>query len=334
MHGHGGRRAWSRTSTASGAGGVIALVLATAGSASADCLWPPPSVVWSSPAAGAVDVPVDADLLILTESIDLASAELSIFGDGLIEMPLEPGSALPGHYALPELEPNQAHTIAIRPTFESAPITLEFTTGERRQAPREGALGLESVSVDHYASGVVEPGFCTDVLFRDSCFDTGVPPLQTFEVDFGLEPPGEHSLWAIETVYDAEAFAYLPEADRTRFTPWPAACGAPRQWGSADAEYRVYNINENGVIRASNTLAQVFEPLRPASNIQPGASVGERPSHILCSAAAGTARSSGTLAAACALVSAALWRRRRAPRLNGLEGTASSTRPSGQRTAP
>jgi hypothetical protein len=76
MHGHGDRRAWSRTSAASSAGGVIALVLATAGSASADCLWPPPSVVWSSPAAGAVDVPVDADLLILTESIDIEYAEL------------------------------------------------------------------------------------------------------------------------------------------------------------------------------------------------------------------------------------------------------------------
>jgi MYXO-CTERM domain-containing protein len=289
-------------------------------------------VVWSSPAAGSVDVPVDADLLILTESIDLATAELSIVGDGLIEMPLEPGSALPGHYALPELEPNQAHTIAIRPAFESALITFEFTTGERRHSPSEGALSLESVSVDYYERGVVEPGLCTDVLFRDSCFDTGVPPLQTFEVDFGLEPPGEHSLWAIETVYGAEAAA-LPEAARVRLTPWPAACGAPRQWGSADAEYRVYKINENGVIRASNTLAHAFEPLPPVTSIHPRAGVGERPSHILCSASVGPARSSGTLVAALALGSAVLWRRRRAPRLDGLEGAASSTpRVGGSRT--
>jgi MYXO-CTERM domain-containing protein len=252
-------------------------------------------------------------------------------------MPLEPGSALPGHYALPELEPNQFHTIVIRPAVESAPLTLGFTTGERRQSASEGALGLESVSVDYYEGGVVEPGLCTDVLFRDSCFDTGVPPLQTFEVDFGPEPPGEHSLWAIETVYDAETSA-LPEADRTRLTPWPAECGAPLQWGSADAEYRVYNINENGVIRASNTLAQVFEPFPAFTTIHPRAGVGERPSHILCSASVGPARSSGWLVAAFALVSAALWRRRRAPRtdalegLNGLEGTASSISPTGAAT--
>jgi hypothetical protein len=34
-----------------------------------------------------------------------------------------------------------------------------------------------------------------------SWWQRGIPPLRTFEIDPGLEPLGEHSLWAIETFY-------------------------------------------------------------------------------------------------------------------------------------
>ena len=40
------------------------------------------------------------------------------------------------------------------------------------------------------------------------------------------------------------------------FASWPAACGSPRQWGfEGEAEYRLYNTGENGVIRESALVA-------------------------------------------------------------------------------
>jgi hypothetical protein len=284
-----------------------ALLLTPAGSALADCIAPTPQVLWSSPAAGAVDVPIDADLLLLTQAIDLDGAELSLFVGGLRELPLEPGSGLPGHYALPDLGPNEAHAIVVRPA-DGTPITIPFTTGERRASSGEGALDLTAVSQERYATGLIEPALCSDVLFRNTCFDTGIPPLRTFEIDAGLEPLGEHSLWAIETFYpDIQESVYLESGPGPYFASWPAACGSPRQWGSGlGAEHRLYNIGENGSIRESNALGRVFEALPPPQ------SDDDRPAHLLCSASVGQARSPGTLVAACALALAALWCRRRA----------------------
>lgn len=285
---------------------VAALALAPAGSALADCVAPTPHVVWSSPAAGAVDVPVDADLLLVTEAIDLDSAELSVFVGGLRELPLEAGSPLPGHYALPELEPNQAHTIVVRP-YDGTPITIGFTTGARRASGGEGSLDLTAVRQERYATGLVQPALCTEVLFRNSCFDTGIPLLRSFEVDSGVAPLGEQSLWAIETLrLDIEASANLESAPQPYFTSWPAACGSPRQWGfGSEAEYRLHNIGENGAIRESNTLARAFDELPPPWSDY------DRPGHIMCSTSLGRARPPGALVAASALALAALWRRRR-----------------------
>jgi hypothetical protein len=283
-----------------------ALLLTPAGSARADCVAPTPRVIWSAPAAGAVDVPVDADLLLLTEAIDLDAAALSLFVGGLRELPIEPGSALPGHYGLPELEPNQPHTIVVRP-FDGTPITIDFTTGERRASGGGGALELTAVSQAVYATGLVEP-LCSDVLSRDSCFDTGVPPVRTFEVDAGLSPVGEHSLWAIELFrLDIQDSVYLGTGPF--WSSWPAACGSPRDFGwGREVEYRLHNIGESGVIRESNTLALTFGPPSPS----PPPSDYDRPGHIICSASVGSAPSPSPLVAAGALALGAWCCRRRA----------------------
>jgi hypothetical protein len=292
-------------------------LLTMAGSARADCAVPAPSVVWSSPAAGAVDVPVDADLLLLTERIDLASAEPTLFVGGLLELPLEAGSTLPGHFDLPELEPNQAHTIVLHPE-QGGPITIGFTTGERRASSAGGAVGLISISQEPYAPGLIEEGLCHDVLFRDTCFDTGIPLLQTLQVE--ASAVDEHSLWAIETVrFDFE---------ETYIQFWPAVCGPPRQWGAlpSDAQYRLYNIGESGAIRESDVLAQAFDlpPPPPRSEFQPAQADTDPSRGISCSLPADRGRSAPSLAAACALALMAAWRRR-TRRYDGDRASASPT---------
>jgi len=275
-----------------------------AGFARADCALPAPRVVWSSPAAGVVDVPVDADLLVLTESIDLESAEVNLFIGGLIELPLQSGSAWPGHFDLPELDPNQAHTIVLRPR-EGMPITIAFTTGQRQASSQDGTVDLVSISQEPYAEGLVEEPLCRDVLFRNNCFDTGIPLLQAFEIDLGPAPVAEHSLWAIETVRSDD--------DEPRLQFWPAACGSPRQWlGALDAEYRLYNIGESGIIRESDSLAYAVETA-PAPAPPSVAQADTDPSRgVSCGLSVGPESRAGSLVAACALALTALWRRRRA----------------------
>jgi MYXO-CTERM domain-containing protein len=281
----------------------VALLLMTAHSAWARCALPDPSVVWSSPAAGAVDVPVDADLLILTETIDPASTEVTLLVDGLIELPLEAGSALPGHYDLPELEPNQAQTIVLRPEG-GTPITIGFTTGERRASDEGGALDLVDVSQQQYAQELVESGLCSDVLFRNTCFDTGIPWLQTFAIDAGAAPVAEASLWAIETLsIGLEPWLQF----------WPAACGTPHGWGlRASAQYRLYNIGENGVIRESNVLEHVVEQPPPPPTPNLAQSDANPSGGIGCSVSVEHTPAAPSFVAAAALALTALWRRRRA----------------------
>jgi hypothetical protein len=280
-----------------------AQLLTTAGSARADCAPPDARVVWSSPAAGAVDVPVDADLLILTERIDLESAEVSLFIGGLIELPLQSDGVVPGHFGLPELDPNQAHTIVLRPQ-DGTPITIAFTTGQRRASGENGTVDLVSISQEPYAEGLVEDELCHDVLFRNSCFDTGVPLLQELEVDMGAAPVAEHSLWAIETV--------RAEDDEPTLQFWPAACGSPHQWGGFfDAEYRLYNIGESGVIRESDSLAYAVEAPPPPMPPRVAQADTDPTRGISCSVSVEHGPSAPSLVAASALALGALCGRRR-----------------------
>lgn len=241
-------------------------------------------------------------MLILTEAIDLDAAELSLLVGSLRELPIEPGSALPGHYGLPELEPNQPHTIVVRP-HDGTPVTIDFTTGERRASAGGGALELTAISQALYVTGL-EP-LCSDVLSRDACFDTGVPPVRTFEVDAGLSPVGEHSLWTIE-FFRFDLQENVGRGNGPYWSSWPAACGTPRDWGlGQEAQYRLYNIGENGVIRESNTRAFTFEALPPPQSDY------DRPGHIICNVSVGRARSPGALVAAGALALGAWCCRRR-----------------------
>jgi hypothetical protein len=234
-------------------------VLSASPEAHANCSLAPTSIVWSSPAEGAVDVPIDADLLLVTESVYLPIAQITLVGEGT-ERALEAASALPNHFDLGELAADGAYTVMIKqgPEQGTKSVELHFTTGHRRAPSAEGEVLLRSVSLD-IPSESPAPELCSAVLYADTCYDTGLPGLYAFDVDANPSPVGAESLWMMElTIRDRK-----PGADYgLEFKPWPAACGVPIAF-SADPfqfEYRIYNIGEGGIVRTSNVLLGEPDP--------------------------------------------------------------------------
>ena len=232
----------------------------TASNAHAICDIPPPSILWSSPAEGAVEVPIDADLLLVTRSVYLNVAQVTLVGGGT-ERALPAASALPNHFDLGALEPDRDYTVRI--TQEANTLELHFTTGRVPAPSAAGELLLRSVNRDPEAS---LPELCSDVLRADTCYDTDPPSLYAFEVDDSPAPVGADTLWLVERmVLDPD-----PNVDYSLpFRPWPAACGTPMRldFDLAGHAYRVHNIGEDGLIRASNALA--FELPEPAPAPEP-----------------------------------------------------------------
>jgi hypothetical protein len=178
-------RAWARLAAA----GLLAVaVLASTGRASANCIEPPQGLLWSYPANGAVDVPIDADLLVTGEA------------DGL---PMLNGTPLtpitPGVYDLGELAPDTAYEVR----WSTAAIA--FTTGRltNRASVPDPRLHLSRDPVDAGQCPLVE---------RQGCFDTGPPTRVRWDVDaFALA-------WLVD----------VRECDgSTRTLLWPGACGFP-----------------------------------------------------------------------------------------------------------
>jgi hypothetical protein len=234
-------------------------LLSVSPEAHANCSIPPASIVWSSPAEGAVDVPIDADLLLVTESVYLPIAQITLVGEGT-ERVLEAGSALPNHFDLGELAADRAYTVVIEQGNEqgTSSVELHFTTGQRRAPSVEGEVLLRSVS-RHLSSESPAPEFCNAVLYADTCYDTGLPGLYAFDVDANPSPVGAESLWMMHLTFrDPE-----PGVDYgLEFKPWPAACGIPIAY-SGDPfqyEYRIYNIGEGGVVRTSNGVLGEPDP--------------------------------------------------------------------------
>jgi hypothetical protein len=140
---------------------------------------------------------------------------------------------------------------------EGSSLELHFTTGQRRAVSAEGDLVLRSVSRDLPSASA--PDFCQEVQYADTCFDTGAPGLYAFDVDANPSPVGAESLWVMESTFvDPE-----PGVDYGQpFRPWPAACGTPIGFSFDPSlyEYRIYNIGEGGVVRASNGVLGEPDP--------------------------------------------------------------------------
>ncbi len=180
-----GRWRWSVIVVAALSGG---LGLAASRSARASCLAPQPGLLWSYPANGAIDVPVDADLF--------------VSGD-LYGLPTLAGEPLPriaiGVYDLGRLAPQTRYEV------RGEGAVIAFTTGGAASPlPREPSSDvLVTRNPIDFAS--------CPLLLPQGCFDTGQRTWVRFDV-------GPAMVWLLDVV----------SCDGTvRQMVWPSVCGAP-----------------------------------------------------------------------------------------------------------
>lgn len=179
-------RSWRWTVTVVALSG--ALGVAVSRSARASCLAPEPGLLWSYPANGAIEVPIDADLFVTGE---------------LYGAPTLAGEPLPrmatGVYDLGPLVPQTRYEVR----WDGAVIA--FTTGDRASPlPREPAADVLVTRNPIAFAG------CPLVL-PQGCFDTGQHTSVRFDAGLAMA-------WLLDVV----------SCDGTvRQMVWPSGCGAP-----------------------------------------------------------------------------------------------------------
>jgi len=200
---------------------------------SANCPLPEPRVVWSYPAAGATDVPIDADIMFVFSNwntpsqIDLNGERVDAFDEGRFD----PGT----------LEPNTDYTVTIASEGMMGPVSLElsFATGDQSVEATTQAPVIASQAQDDLTYPLDSD--CPEVINAQDCFDTGQSTMLRLQVE------GEAVLWLVQAVPDGEASSGGLAQER-----WPFECGDPTVvgWRSAGEFeggcYRVVAVDAAG----------------------------------------------------------------------------------------
>jgi hypothetical protein len=191
-------------------------------------------------------VALDADLLLITEGYPVEEVRAN---DRLL-----PPGELPGVYDLGPLEPMTRYTITVAFVYSAAqerdpmePVELSFTTGaaDASYEPSDVVVTAMAERTLQFSEAID----CRDVLYMNSCFDTGPPVLQSFAVD------AEPVLWIIESIRVDDGGHH--------FQGLPADCGPPQQltWGRDDnnRSYIVHAIGVDGSVVSSDEIGGPFE---------------------------------------------------------------------------
>jgi hypothetical protein len=205
----------------------------------------PTDFVWSYPADGDLDVPLDADLLFV-ERGDWTGAVVS-----LDDEPLRAVKDVPGHYDLGRLKAHTKYRIAVTLADASnqgtpEPLSFSFTTGAGRAGGSDSStLRVKSSSAHTLRSD--EQLTCGDVLSANKCFDTGQPELARFVV----ETDAHVELWVFELV--------TKSSHGMVFDSFPADCGEPQlfphDWPYGEApSYRIHGVLRDGTVITSQVV--------------------------------------------------------------------------------
>ncbi|MET0284454.1 MAG: hypothetical protein ABW352_08295, partial [Polyangiales bacterium] len=166
--------------------GLLALSLTA--TAEARCRLPALQVLWSYPAAGAVDVPTNAELWAL---VPYAWTNPVVRLDGqVVAYTVSPDARGVVHVLPGALQPNHDHVLTLdftqvrtgQDAGVNAVTELAFRTGaSSASAPAAPTLGQHTVTEPLYYD-LNERVPCPDVLHAQDCLDTGPNTLHTWEV--------------------------------------------------------------------------------------------------------------------------------------------------------
>lgn len=227
--------------------------------ARADCLAPPFELLWSYPAQGDSDVPLDATFWLLTNQGDLmppVSATLNgVYVPALAtKSDLRLGQAA---FRPPQLQPNTSY--ALRVTYTSGAdagksFVIRFSSGREKGGRAQTAVRAR---VHGGVDGEEHP--CVGLLRVQDCFDD---PGQTI------------ALYTFAVTASNTIAWYVKEegADQTYF--WPAACGNPTiQMRAADDSrcYYLYGIDVRGELASLTRHCGAAQsmPRRGATGVVP-----------------------------------------------------------------
>ena len=228
------------------AAAVVSAHVAAPDAVQAGCVAPEPNVIWSFPATDETNVPLDADLLVVTEGI-MEDATITLDGE-----PLSAVSEMPGHYDLGVLDPSTRYEVAIKAlSWSGVPAELKWSfTTSAALISEDGPDSIEIARAQSRRLALSATIACKDALFADTCFDMGDPMLESFETDT------DAALWAVEIIQT------MPSEWRL----YPGECGQPRALDrgtplDGGVRYRVHAVQRNGSLANSQTIEG---PLRSA----------------------------------------------------------------------
>jgi hypothetical protein len=240
---------------------ALVCVASVASSTRASCTQPALALVWSSPAAGERNVPLDAAMQLLTTTPRTGSWS-AVLNDREI------GTGNADNIELGVLEPDTDYTFRLLPVGNgarspSSPIEIEFRTGSSTSSAVDAPVVASTQVLPQPPQSSPE---CSAALLYDNCFDT--PPLvfRTFDLS------------------ESSAVAYELRLNGGRATLWPAGCEvtAPEQPEHARAVSR--QCYEISAIDARGTRSAVTEHC--IDNDMPGRAPAPPPSCSLHSVAA------------------------------------------------
>lgn len=238
--------------------------LAAPSNASASCVPPDPAIVWSYPAEGATDVPVDARIFL---RLNTYSRPTSITVNGMVVNWAGAGATVEDMFSPGPLTPNTAYLVTTTATGPEGPVTLElrFTTGTGMAAAVETPV-LSNLRLDPYEAPSV-PHTCPAVLEAQDCFDTGQ------DVVVRADATGNPTLWVLWSYPAGDAGPVAPRL----LASWPGECGAPSYVTHRDrfemdpSCLRVTAVGANGEISQSNFLCpEELPPMMEAKGCSAG----------------------------------------------------------------
>jgi hypothetical protein len=239
---------------------VIAVAAAAPREAWASCVAPEPRIVWSYPADGETEVPLNARIFIVTNV--LSPQIVTINGDPLV---LEPDKV--GYGA--KLAPNTDYIVTLEPSSPFPPklLTFKFTTGATAVAPEIPSVpGVSRITAKHERAFTPQ---CQAAWEAMDCFDTGQDTHLVFET------PARPLLFMVQSLGPPRSIPW-PIA-------WPGVCGDPEVFvgsfaGICGGSYYITAISRTGDMRSvdipcDRVRAAALPPLQGSISSQ-GCAVG------------------------------------------------------------